>query len=140
MSEEPDEIWQISSSGKKKTKINCIYVFFLTPNFCSTIPCSLPQLYHRHTCVLSAHLSLTSVLFLEELSIRPPTPEAIGSSTTTCGLSRKHQPLCTPTWSLLSWMTTALSVPSAPASFWERILIKCYNTKSWSTSHKVYLQ
>lgn len=41
-----------------------------------------------------------------------------GSSTTTWGFSRKHHPLWTPTWSLLSWMTTVLRVSSGPGCFW----------------------
>lgn len=62
-----------------------------------------------------AHLSL---LCLEVLSARPLGPETRGSRTTTWGLSRKHQPLWTPTCSLLSWITTALRAASDPGCFW----------------------
>lgn len=71
-----------------------------------------------HACVKSFHLSLTSVLRLVP-SAWPPAPKVRGSSTTTWGLSRKHQPLWTPTWSLRSWMTTVLNVPSVAGCFWE---------------------
>lgn len=80
--------------------------FCLMTELCLVVPC-------RHSHV--AYLSLPACL--EVLSARPICPDVNGSSTTTWGLSRKHQPLWTPTWSLLSWMTTVLSAPSAPGCF-----------------------
>lgn len=74
------------------------------------------------TCVYSAHLSLVKVLSLVLLSAWP-----LGSSTTTWGLSRKHQPLWTPMWSLLSCMTTALDAPSGPGCFWEWGALELWN-------------
>lgn len=67
----------------------------------------------------STHLSLSRELCLELLSARPLGNTLWGCSTTTWGFSRKHHPLWTPTWSLLSWITTVLSAPSGPGCFWE---------------------
>lgn len=70
-----------------------------------------------YTFVKGVHLSLLGVLSLEVLSVRPLTPVSTASSTTTWGFSRKHQPLWTPTWSRLSWMTTVFGAPSDPSCF-----------------------
>lgn len=100
----------------------------LPPRQCSCLYCSWVPLWaarqqlngsHFEAGIPWTHLSLSRMLFLELLSARPLGNTLWGSRTTTWGFSRKPHPLWTPTWSLRSWMTTILSVPSGPGCFWK---------------------
>lgn len=110
----------LSATGKAKE---------IPQKLSSTFSCGLQWQDHcgRSICVFSAHLSWVEVLGLVLLSAWPLAPLNSGSSTTTWGFSRKHQPLWTPMWSLLSCMTTVLNAPSGPGCFWEWGALELWN-------------
>lgn len=85
-------------------------------------------------CKNGAHLSLVWLLCLDTASTRPLTPDK-GSSTIICGVSMKHQPLWTPTWSLLSWMTTVFRELSWLGCCWKIKAKVALNIICSMTSH-----